>query len=165
MLNERLDKDSRIKVCIRVQDTKSIDIFHVVGRGELQLSILAETLRREGFEMALSRPEAISKEIDGVLHEPIGPTLCGQFPHHGMGAASEMLGPRKAKMLDMVAFDSRVEIGLHHSHQGPDRAAFGNPYRDQGVSELINSHFEGWIPWQGAIPGIKDGGIGCRSFG
>ena len=156
-IKERLEKESRINVSIRVEDTKSTDVFRVVGRGELQLSILAETLRREGFEMALSRPEVITKEIDGVLHEPLE-RLFVDCLKEGMGAVSEMLGPRKAKMLDMVAFDSRVRL----VYTIPTRGLIGlhsEILTETKGSAIINTHFEGWIPWQGAIPGRRTGAL------
>ncbi len=100
-IRERLDKELLTNVALRVEETEDANKFRVSGRGELHLSVLIETMRREGFEMGISRPEVIFKEIDGETQEPYE-TLTVDIPEESQGAIMEKLGERKAEMQDMV---------------------------------------------------------------
>ena len=100
-IRERLDKELLTNVALRVEDTEDANKFRVSGRGELHLSVLIETMRREGFEMGISRPEVIFREIDGEEQEPYE-TLTVDVPEESQGAIMEKLGMRKAEMTDMV---------------------------------------------------------------
>ncbi|MBD3612419.1 MAG: translational GTPase TypA [Hydrogenovibrio crunogenus] len=100
-IRERLDKELLTNVALRVEETEDANKFRVSGRGELHLSVLIETMRREGFEMGISRPEVIFKEVDGETHEPYE-NLTVDVPEEAQGAIMEKLGERKAEMQDMV---------------------------------------------------------------
>ncbi|MBD3754054.1 MAG: translational GTPase TypA [Gammaproteobacteria bacterium] len=100
-IRERLDKELLTNVALRVEDTEDANRFRVSGRGELHLSVLIETMRREGFEMGISRPEVIFREIDGEIQEPYE-NLTVDVPEESQGSIMEKLGMRKAEMVDMV---------------------------------------------------------------
>lgn len=100
-IRERLDKELLTNVALRVEDTEDANKFRVSGRGELHLSVLIETMRREGFEMGISRPEVIFKEVDGETQEPYE-NLTVDIPEESQGAIMEKLGERKAEMQDMI---------------------------------------------------------------
>ncbi|GAB6035185.1 translational GTPase TypA [Galenea microaerophila] len=100
-IRERLDKELLTNVALRVEDTDDANKFRVSGRGELHLSVLIENMRREGFEMGISRPEVIFREIDGEIQEPYE-TLTVDVPEEAQGTIMEKLGLRKAEMTDMV---------------------------------------------------------------
>lgn len=100
-IRERLDKELLTNVALRVEDTDDANKFRVSGRGELHLSVLIETMRREGFELGVSRPEVIFREIDGQIQEPYE-TLTVDVPEENQGTIMEQLGMRKAEMTDMV---------------------------------------------------------------
>ena len=100
-IRERLDKELLTNVALRVEDTEDANKFRVSGRGELHLSVLIETMRREGFEMGISRPEVIFKEVDGEMQEPYE-NLTVDVPEDSQGAIMEKLGERKAEMQDMI---------------------------------------------------------------
>ena len=100
-IRERLDKELLTNVALRVEDTEDANKFRVSGRGELHLSVLIETMRREGFEMGISRPEVIFKEVDGEMKEPYE-NLTVDVPEDSQGAIIEKLGERKAEMQDMI---------------------------------------------------------------
>jgi GTP-binding protein len=156
-LRERLFREAHMNVAVRVEETASTDAFRVVGRGELQLSILAENMRREGFEVSLSRPEVVTREIDGALFEPLE-RLYVDCSMETLGAVTELLGPRKAKMADMVTGDTRVRLEF----TVPTRGLIG--FHSEFLTEtrgtgIANTSFEGWIPWQGPIPGRRTGAL------
>ncbi|MEA1989620.1 MAG: translational GTPase TypA [Pseudomonadota bacterium] len=100
-IRERLDKELLTNVALRVEDTEDANKFRVSGRGELHLSVLIETMRREGFEMGISRPEVIFKEVDGETQEPYE-NLTVDVPEEAQGSIMEKLGERKAEMQDMI---------------------------------------------------------------
>jgi GTP-binding protein len=100
-IRERLDKELLTNVALRVEETEDANKFRVSGRGELHLSVLIETMRREGFEMGISRPEVIFREIDGEMQEPYE-NLTVDVPEESQGTVMEKLGERKAEMQDMV---------------------------------------------------------------
>ncbi len=100
-IRERLDKELLTNVALRVEETEDANKFRVSGRGELHLSVLIETMRREGFEMGISRPEVIFREIDGEMQEPYE-NLTVDVPEESQGSIMEKLGERKAEMQDMV---------------------------------------------------------------
>ncbi len=100
-IRERLDKELLTNVALRVEETEDANKFRVSGRGELHLSVLIETMRREGFEMGISRPEVIFREVDGEIQEPYE-NLTVDVPDDSQGTVMEKLGERKAEMQDMV---------------------------------------------------------------
>src|SRR5256885_4854690 len=99
-IRDRLLRESYRNVAIRVSDTESPDSFKVMGRGELQLAVIVETMRREGFELTVSNPEPIVREVDGQIHEPMELMVC-DVPQAAVGAATERLGPRKGRITEM----------------------------------------------------------------
>jgi len=150
-IRDRLDRELLTNVSIRVEDSGSPDSFRVMGRGELQLAILVETMRREGFELMVGKPEILTKEIDGALHEPLE-HLTVDCPEAFMGVVIEQLGARKAKMSKMVNHGSgrvRLEFEI------PSRGLIGlrsQLMTDTKGTAILNSLFAGYVLWQGEIP-------------
>ena len=157
-IRDRLDKELLTNVSIRVEDTGSPDSFRVMGRGELQLAILVETMRREGFELMVGKPEILTKQIDGALHEPLE-HLTVDCPENFMGVVIEQLGSRKAKMSKMVNHGSgrvRLEFEI------PSRGLIGlrsQLLTDTKGTAILNSLFAGYILWQGDIPERPTGAL------
>ncbi len=157
-IRDRLDKELLTNVSIRVEDTGSPDSFRVMGRGELQLAILVETMRREGFELMVGKPEILTREIDGKLHEPLE-HLTVDCPEGFMGVVIEQLGSRKAKMSKMVNHGSgrvRLEFEI------PSRGLIGlrsQLLTDTKGTAILNSLFAGYILWQGDIPERPTGAL------
>src|SRR5436305_981034 len=150
-LRERLDKELLTNVSIRVEDTGSADTFKVMGRGELQLSILIEMMRREGYELAVGKPEIVVKNIDGRTKEPVE-HLTIDIPEEFIGVVIEKLGMRKAEMQKM-----------HNHGYGRVRLEFRVPSRgliglrselltDTRGTIVMNSLFDGYTDWLGDIP-------------
>ncbi len=156
-LRERLMREARTNVAIRVEETDSPDAFRVVGRGELQFGILVETMRREGYELMISCPEVVTKEIDGVVHEPMERLLI-DCDKASLGAVTELLGPRKAKLTDMLPGDKRVRV----TYTIPTRGLIG--FHSDFLTEtrgtgVMNTSFEGWTVWEGPIAGRRTGAL------
>ena len=157
-LRERLYKETLTNVAIKVEDTENPEAFLVMGRGELQLSILAEMMRREGYEFQVSKPEVITKEIDGVKHEPVERVLI-DIPEEFVGTVTEKLGSRKGKMINMINHGSgRVRLEFLVPSRGliGYRSEFKTDTRGEG---LINTIFEGWEPWFGDIKTRQNGAL------
>jgi GTP-binding protein len=149
-LKERLEKELLTNVSIRVSDTDSADSFEVMGRGELQLAILVETMRREGYELAISNPEVITRVEDGVRKEPLE-LLVLDIPEAYMGVVLEKMAMRKGKMVKMVNHGSgRVRLEFHV----PTRGLIGvrtEIMTDTRGTAVMNTLFEGYVEWQGEI--------------
>src|SRR5215469_7427747 len=149
-LRDRLDKELLTNVSIRVEEAGGPDAFKVMGRGELQLAILIEMMRREGFELMVGKPEILTKTIDGKLHEPIE-LLVVDCPESFVGVVIEKLGSRKGKMTKMVNHGSgRVRIEF----RVPSRGLIGlrsEMLTDTKGTAIMNSLFHGYIEWQGDI--------------
>ncbi len=150
-LRERLQKELLTNVSIRVEEASGPDTFKVMGRGELQLAILIEMMRREGYELAVGKPEILTKEINGTLHEPLE-LLEIDCPETFLGVVIEKLGSRKGKVAKMVNHGSgRVRMEFHV----PSRSLIG--LRSEILTAtrgtaIMNSLFHGYIEWQGDIP-------------
>jgi len=149
-LRDRLFKEVQTNVSMRVRETDTTDAFEVSGRGELHLSILIETMRREGYEFAVSNPRVIFKEIDGVLHEPME-LLMIEVPEVYTGAVMEKLGSRKAEIVNMGTRDTGT---THLEFRIPARGLMG--YRQQFLTDtngngIMNSVFDGYEPFKGEI--------------
>jgi GTP-binding protein len=149
-LGERLRREALGNVSIRVEPTESADTFEVAGRGELQLAILIETLRREGFEFAVSRPEVIRREIAGVASEPVEDVVA-EVPERCAGAVMEKLAARKGRMLSMESREGRVRFCF----VVPSRGLFG--YRGEFLSDtrgegVLHRTVRGYEPWTGELP-------------
>jgi GTP-binding protein len=150
-IRERLDKELLTNVSIRVEPTDSAEAFRVMGRGELQLAILIETMRREGFELSISNPEVLTKTEDGVRKEPLELFVI-DVPEIYMGVVLEKMAMRKGKMVRMVNHGSgRVRLDFHV----PTRGLIGirtELMTDTRGTAVLNSLLDGWIAWQGDIP-------------
>jgi GTP-binding protein len=149
-IRERLDKELLTNVSIRVEPTDSADSFKVLGRGELQLAILIETMRREGFEVSISNPEVITRQHEGRLQEPLELVVL-DIPEGYMGVVLEKMSIRKGKMTKMVNHGSgRVRLEFHV----PTRGLLGirtEVMTDTRGTAVMNRLFEGYIDWQGDI--------------
>jgi len=149
-LRDRLDKELLTNVSIRVEEAGGPDAFKVMGRGELQLAILIEMMRREGFELAVGKPEILTKNVDGKLCEPLE-RLVIDCPEEFIGTVIEKLGRRKGKMEKMVNHGSgrvRLEFLV------PSRGLIGlrsEMLTDTRGTAIMNSLFSGYIEWQGEI--------------
>lgn len=163
-IRDRLMKEIRTDVALRVEDTESADTFKVSGRGELHLSILIETMRRENYEFQVSRPQVITKTIDGVLHEPIE-TLMIEVPDAYVGSVMEKLGPRRAELINMVTLDTGV---THLEFKVPARGLMG--YRSEFLTDTngngIMSHvFDCYEPYKGEIVSRSQGSLIAHETG
>src|SRR5918999_1465057 len=163
-LKERLDRELETNLSLRVEPTDQPDVFAVSGRGELHLSVLIETMRREGYEFQVSRPEVITREIDGTLLEPIE-HLVIDTTEPFVGTVTDLVGGRRARMLDMVndgrgnvrlefAIPTRGLIGL--------RNAFLTATKGNGV---LASRLIGYEPWQGPIVSSRSGALVATETG
>jgi GTP-binding protein len=157
-LRERLDRELLTNVSIRVEETGSPDSFKVLGRGEMQLGVLIEMMRREGFELMVGRPEIVTKTVDGVKMEPVE-HLTVDVPEEHTGVVIEKLGPRKGEMTKMHNHGSgrvRMEFRV------PSRGIIG--LRSEMLTEtrgtiVMNTLFDGYIPYQGEIPQRPSGAL------
>jgi GTP-binding protein len=157
-LRDRLDRELLTNVSIKVEEAGGPDAFKVMGRGELQLAILIEMMRREGFELAVGKPEILTKTIDGKLNEP-QELLVIDCPENFVGVVIEKLGTRKGKMVKMVNHGSgRVRLEFHI----PSRGLIGlrsEMMTDTKGTAIMNSLFNGYIEWQGDIPTRPTGSL------
>ena len=150
-LRERLEKELLTNVSLRVEDTESTDSFKVMGRGELQLSILIEMMRREGYELMVGKPEIVTRRVDGKLMEPVE-RLTVDVPEEFVGVVMEQLGSRKSEVVNMHNHGyGRVRIEF----RVPSRGLIG--LRSQLLTDtrgtiVMNSLFDGYTAWQGEIP-------------
>ncbi|HKW74831.1 MAG TPA: translational GTPase TypA [Terriglobales bacterium] len=157
-LRDRLQKELLTNVSLRVEETDSTDSFKVLGRGELQLSILIETMRREGYELAAGKPEIVTRRIDGKLMEP-KEHLTVDIAEDFVGVVIEELGTRKGQMLKMHNHGSgrvRMEFSI------PSRGMIG--LRSELLTEtrgtvIMNSLFDGYTEWLGEIPHRMTGAL------
>lgn len=148
-IKQRLEKELLKDVSLRVTQGESSEKFNVLGRGEMHLSILIETMRRENFEFMVSKPRVLIKEVDGVKSEPFE-RLTVDVPEMYMGAVMEKMGYRKAQMLEMKPKGSRVELEFLI----PSRGLFG--YRNEFLTDtkgegIMNSIFDSYQPYKGEI--------------
>jgi GTP-binding protein len=157
-LRERLAKELLTNVSLRVEDTDSTDSFKVLGRGELQLSILIEMMRRESYELMVGKPEIVTKRIDGKLMEPVE-YLTVDIPEEFVGVVMEQLGARKGEVANMHNHGyGRVRIEF----RVPSRGLIG--LRSQLLTDtrgtiVMNSLFDGYTEWQGDIPHRPTGAL------
>jgi GTP-binding protein len=157
-LRERLFYEQRRNVSLRVEETEQPDAFQVTGRGEFQLAIVIETMRREGYELQVSKPMVVTREINGALNEPME-LLVIDIPEDFIGVVSQLLAVRKGKMIKMVhAGSSRVRLEFAVPSRGliGFRSRFLTDTRGTGI---MNALFNGWAPWHGAIQGRTNGAM------
>jgi GTP-binding protein len=150
-LKERLERELLINVSLRVEPGDTPDAFKISGRGEFQMAILIEMMRREGFELAASKPEVITREVDGACHEPVE-KLVIDCPEEYVGVVTQKVGTRRGRMTNMVNHGTgrvRLEFRI------PSRGLIG--FRNQFLTDtrgtgLLNHLFDGYEPWAGDIP-------------
>jgi GTP-binding protein len=163
-VKERLDKEILGNVAIRVEETDSPDQFKVSGRGELQLAILIEMMRREGYELQVSKPEAITRKVEGKTLEPIEAVVI-DCPDDFIGVITEALGRRKGQMTKMVNHGTgRVRLEF----EAPSRGLIG--FRNEFLTEtkgtgLLNTMFLRWGEWQGPLRGRSTGSLVADRLG
>ncbi|NNF63786.1 MAG: translational GTPase TypA [Acidimicrobiia bacterium] len=157
-IRQRLEKEVLGNVSIRIAETSSPEVIEVAGRGELQLAVLIESMRREGYELQVSRPEVILREIDGVPHEPVERAVV-DIPDDYVGTITQAAAPRKGTVIDMRRGDSgRTIVTL----KAPARGLLG--FRSllmtatRGTA-LVHQHFDGWMPWAGELPHRQGGAM------
>lgn len=149
-IKARLETELIGNVSIRVLDTERPDTWEVQGRGELQLAILVETMRRESFELTVGKPAVLTREIDGTLHEPTE-RLTIDVPEEHVGSVTQLLGERKASMENMTNHGTGW---VRLDYVVPARALIG--FRTEFLTEtrgtgLLHHVFDGWVPWAGEI--------------
>ena len=163
-LRERLDREVLGNVSIRIGNTASPEVTEVAGRGELQLAVLIETMRREGYEMQVSRPQVIIREVDGKPHEPLERAVV-DVPDEHVGTVTQAIAPRKGKVTDLRPGDTgRTVVTL----EAPSRGLLG--FRSllmtatRGTA-LVHQHQAGWIPWVGELPHRAGGAMTADRLG
>ncbi len=149
-IRSRLYKELQKDVSLRVEDGDTSECFRVAGRGEMHLSILIETMRREGYELCVSSPRVLYRTIDGVLCEPIEKVQI-DVPEDYLGTVMEKLGSRKGELVDMTLHGNRQRL----EYRIPTRCLFG--YRNEFVTDthgegIFSSLFEGYEPYKGDVP-------------
>jgi GTP-binding protein len=160
-LRERLYLEKRRNVSLRVEDTDSPDALRVTGRGELQLAILIETMRREGYELQVSKPTALTRRVDGAdgaVHEPVELLLI-DIPEDHVGVVSQLLAVRRGRMVKMTpAGTGRVRLEFSVPSRGliGFRPRFLTDTRGTGV---MNALFDGWAAWHGPIQARSNGAM------
>jgi len=157
VIRDRLMKEAETNVAIRVTDTPGGEAFEVAGRGELQMGVLIENMRREGFELSISRPQVLMRDIDGVRQEPVEEVTIDVDDDYTGAVIEKLTGPRKGELVEMkpagvgktriiALVPSRGLIGYH-----------GEFLTDTRGTGVLNRVFSGWAPYKGAIPGRRAG--------
>ncbi|MFZ9443494.1 MAG: GTP-binding protein, partial [Ilumatobacteraceae bacterium] len=150
-LLDRLHKEVLGNVSIKLHPTESAEVMEVAGRGELQLAVLIESMRREGFELQVSRPEVITKEVNGKKFEPLERGVC-DVPDEHVGAVTQALAPRKGRVVDLRPGDPGRSV---ITFECPSRGLIG--FRSllltvtRGTA-MLHQHHAGWMPWCGDLP-------------
>jgi GTP-binding protein len=150
-IKERLDREVLGNVSIRIGETPSPEVIEVAGRGELQLAVLIESMRREGYELQVSRPEVIIKSVDGVDHEPLE-TVTVDVPDEYVGAVTQAAAPRKGRIAELLPGKHGRSI---ITFTAPSRGLLGLRSYLMTITRgtaLVHQHHEGWIPWVGELP-------------
>jgi len=156
-LRERIEFEARRNVSIRIEE-RSVDSWQILARGELQLAVIVETMRREGYELQVSAPRVITREIGGVLSEPMELVLI-DIPAEFIGIVTQLLSPRKGKMRTMVTHTTgRVRL----EYEIPSRGLIG--FRSHFLTDtrgtgIMNSLFNGFAPWCGPIQSRSNGAM------
>ena len=163
-IRERLEREVLGNVSIRIGNTSSSEITDVAGRGELQLAVLIETMRREGYELQVSRPEVIIRQVEGKPHEPLERAVV-DVPDEHVGTVTQAIAPRKGKLTDLRPGDSgRTVVTL----EAPARGLLG--FRSllmtatRGTA-LVHQHHAGWMPWAGDLPHRSGGAMVADRMG
>ncbi len=163
-IRERLMRELFTNVALRVEDTSDADVFLVSGRGELHLTILVENMRREGYEVAVSRPRVITRTVDGTLQEPYELlTLDVEETHQGQ--VMEALAGRRGELVDMVP-DGRGRVRLDYRIPARGLIGFQGEFMNLTRGNGILSHvFDDYGPWKGDMPGRRNGAMVSQEDG
>jgi GTP-binding protein len=157
-IRDRLNREVLGNVSIRIADTENADVMSVAGRGELQLAVLIENMRREGYELQVSRPEVITRDINGKKHEPLEAGTC-DVPDEHVGTVTQAIAPRKGRITDLRPGDPGRTIV---SFEAPSRGLIG--FRSMLMTQtrgtaLLHQHHAGWTPWAGELPHRNGGAM------
>ena len=150
-LRDRLHREVLGNVSVKLHETDSTEVMEVAGRGELQLAVLIESMRREGYEMQVSRPEVITKEVNGKRFEPLERGVC-DVPDEHVGTVTQALAPRKGRVTDLRPGDPGRTVV---TFECPSRGLIG--FRSllltatRGTA-MLHQHHAGWTPWAGDLP-------------
>ncbi len=157
VIRERLMKEAESNVAIRISDTPGGDAFEVAGRGELQMGVLIENMRREGFELSISRPQVLFREIDGVRHEPIEEATIDVDDEYSGSVIEKLTGARKGNLVEMKpAGAGKTRIVAHVPSRGLI-GYHGEFLTDTRGTGVLNRVFHEWAPHKGPIPGRRAG--------
>jgi GTP-binding protein len=153
----RLDSELVGNVSLRVLPTERPDAWEVQGRGELALAVLVETMRREGFELTVGKPEVVTKQVDGKLHEPFE-RLSVDVPTEHLGAVTQLLAPRRGELIHMVHGETRVRMDFRVPSRGliGFRTEFLTITRGAGIASHV---FDGYRPWVGEMRNRQRGSL------
>ena len=158
LLKARLDSELVGNVAIQVKPTDRPDLWEVLGRGELQLAVLVETMRREGFEMTVGKPQVVTRDIDGKTHEPVE-RVSVDVPDDYLGVVTQLLALRKGTMTEMVNHGSGW---VRLDYRVPARGLIG--FRTEFLTEtrgtgILHHIFDGWEPWHGELKTRRNGSM------
>ena len=157
VIRERLLKEAESNVAIKVTDTPGGEAFEVAGRGELQMGVLIENMRREGFELSISRPQVLFQEIDGERHEPIEEATIDVDDDYAGAVIEKITGPRKGELVEMKpAGAGKTRIVAHVPSRGLI-GYHGEFLTDTRGTGVLNRVFHSWAPHKGPIPGRRAG--------
>ncbi|MDA8585639.1 EF-Tu/IF-2/RF-3 family GTPase, partial [Rhodobacteraceae bacterium] len=157
VIRERLMKEAESNVAIKIEDTPGGEAFVVSGRGELQMGVLIENMRREGFELSISRPQVLTREIDGVRNEPIEEVTIDVDDTYSGAVIEKITGPRKGELVEMKAAGAgKTRIVAHVPSRGLI-GYHGEFLTDTRGTGVLNRVFHAWEPWRGSIPGRRAG--------
>jgi GTP-binding protein len=157
-IRDRLHREARHNIALRVNDTEEPDTFEVFGRGELMLAVLAETMRREGYEFCVGMPEVVRREIDGKMCEPVERVTLDVNEEH-VGTVAALLGERRGQMLGMINI---TDVRRRIEYRVPSRGLMG--FRSLFLTEtrgtgMVNSIFDGWEPQPGPMMRRRNGSL------
>jgi len=158
VIRDRLLREAESNVAIRVTETASKDAFEVAGRGELQLGVLIETMRREGFEVSISRPRVLTRQENGQALEPIEEVVI-DVDNDYSGVVIEKMSQRKAELMDMRPSGGDKTRLIFHAPSRGLIGYHGEFLTDTRGSGVMNRLFHGWAPWKGEIPGRRNGAL------
>ncbi len=157
VIRDRLHKEAESNVAIKISDTPGGEAFEVAGRGELQMGVLIENMRREGFELSISRPQVLFRDIDGVRHEPIEETTIDVDDDYSGAVIEKITGARKGELVEMKpAGAGKTRIVAHVPSRGLI-GYHGEFLTDTRGTGVLNRVFHSWAPHKGSIPGRRAG--------
>ncbi|AXI46612.1 translational GTPase TypA [Sulfitobacter sp. SK012] len=157
VIRERLMKEAESNVAIKISDSPGGEAFEVAGRGELQMGVLIENMRREGFELSISRPQVLFQDIDGVRHEPIEEATIDVDDEYSGAVIEKITGVRKGELVEMKpAGAGKTRIIAHIPSRGLI-GYHGEFLTDTRGTGVLNRVFHGWAPHKGSIPGRRAG--------